>query len=805
MSCILILLYVRDEVSFDRWIANSDRVVQLHIAYIPPDRPPIRTVRAAGRMMEAIRDFAPEQVESGVRLIQSGVTISKDDYLFNEDITFADSPFLELFDLHFFLHGSAATAFAKPMDMVVTQDIALKYFGRSDVLGESLTVCCLEGNKFDAQITGVLRNLPENTHFNIEFLSYLEPSMFDFAPNMLNTWTSVNTYTYFKLRPGMTAEGLQERIHYWLYNESPISEMFSKGVKASERVHLSLMAVSDIHLYARSAAGSMGDMRPLGDINMVKTFIGIALLILIIASVNFMNLSTARASKRAREVALRKVMGASRLQVAVQFLGEAVSIAVLSLLFALAAVELVLPLYNNAINRDLSLVLVSDIPLLFGLLAMTVLVGLVSGSYPAVYLSKFLPARILQANQAGESSGPGKIRSMLVVFQFTVSIGLAVCTVVIYAQTSFARNMDVGYSFQDKLILTGLDRDGASEQQGAIVNELMVILGVKQVVLSSEAPSQDNENNMEFSLLGQSDNAQSTSLILNIYSTGAGFFEAYDMDLMAGRTFSTAYGRDEIQVIADGDDVIGKASVIINMSAARALGLSSAEEAVGRTLRAKIGRSGTHDLEIIGVSEDVYFRSTKFGIRPSVFLNHPDRFQIATINFETKDIAGLISAVERVWKQLVPMSPVSHEFLNDMVGAQYQEEEDQAKLFAAFSMLAVVIACLGLYGLASFTAERRTLEIGIRKVMGARVRDIVVLLVWQFLLPVIIANIIAWPIAWYVMNGWLEGFSHRVDNSTILLASLATGAGALAIAWLTVASRAVKVSGMNPITALRYG
>lgn len=803
MSCIMILMYVRDEVSYDKWLSDSEQVVRLHTAYYSADRPPFLTIRAAGRMMQAISDFAPEQVESGVRLLQVGATIRRKDNLFNENIMFADAPFFDLFELPF-LHGSPESSFNKPMDLIVTEETAQKYFGRSDVVGESLTVCCIQDNQFDVQITGVIMNLPENTHLDIEFLAYLEPSMFDFAPNLLNTWTSVNTYTYFKLKPGKTPEGLSSRINYWLDNESPLKEMMPEGVIPTEMLHLKLMAVPDLHLHARKDAGNLGDMKALGDIDMVYTFIGVALLILLIAAVNFMNLSTAQASRRAREVALRKVMGASRMQVAGQFLGEAISLAILSLLFALVAVELLLPLYNDAIDRQLTLVLINDLPLLLGLVVVAVLVGLLSGSYPAVYLSRFLPAKILKANQTGDTGGPGKVRSVLVVFQFAVSIGLAVCTVVIYAQTTYARNMDVGYTVENKLVLNGFGSAGATDQQQAIVNELLTISGVKDVVLSSEVPSQDNENNSGFRLLDESDDSFSDGVILNYYTTGYGFFESYDMKLLAGRTFNKEFGSDEIERIPDDEDRIGTASIVINESAMRRLGIASPQETVGKILRAEVFGSGTHDFEIVGVASDVYFRSIKFGIRASVFFNYPARLSVATISYEGNDIASLVSDVEKVWKNMVPMTPVSHQFLNDMIRAQYQEEENQAQLFAVFSLLAVVIACLGLYGLASFTAERRTKEIGIRKIMGARVQDIVTLLVWQFSVPVLVANIIAWPVAWYLMSGWLEGFSYRIDSSYILAASVVAGLSALLIAWVTVASRAIKVADANPVNALRY-
>jgi putative ABC transport system permease protein len=801
MSCILILIYVRDEISYDKWLTDGDRLVRLHTGYIPPDRPKFLTVRSAGKLMEAIKGFASEEVEAGVRLLQVNTTLVREDKVFNETVVFADQPFFELFNLPF-LYGSAETSFTKPMDLVITEEMALKYFGRSDVVGESLTVCCLQGKSMDVQVTGVIRTLPENTHLDIDFLTVLEPSMFDFAPNMLDTWSSVNTYTYFKLNPGTSVSSLEQRIARWQDSISPFVKMVPEGTTPSDRVKLKLMSVPDIHLSAIKDAGSMGDMKALGNKDMVATFVGVAVLILIIASINFMNLSTARASRRAREVALRKVMGASRLQVALQFLGEAVAIAVLSLLFALVAVEVLLPSYNQAIDRELTFVLSQELPMLFSLVAVSVVVGLLSGSYPAVYLSRFLPAKILNSNQSGESGQQGRVRSMLVIFQFSVSIGLAVCTVVIYGQTLYARSMDVGYSYEDKMVLSGLNSAEARDQKDAILNELLTIPGVKSVVMSSEVPSQDNENNTGFQKIDGGDLGD--AVIINYYTAGYGFFEAYDMKLLAGRTFDREFGTDEILPLPEGENQIGQSSIVINESAMRLLGYGSPEEAIGKTLRANVFGEGTYDLEIIGISEDIYFRSIKFGIRPSVFFNNPRSLRVATLSFETSDLSRLTAGVANVWKKLVPKAPVSHQFLNDMIRAQYVAEEKQAKLFAVFSVLAVVIACLGLYGLASFTAERRTREIGIRKVMGARVRDIVTLLVWQFSVPVLIANVLAWPAAWFIMSGWLEGFSYRLDGSYILGASIIAGAGALLIAWLTVAGRAMKVASTNPITALRY-
>ncbi|WP_262690763.1 ABC transporter permease [Kordiimonas aestuarii] len=807
MSCILILLFVRDELTYDTWVPEGERVVRLHSAFYTPGRPPFLTVRSAGRMKDAMLTYASAEVEAGVRLVRTGTTILQDDRAFDEELTFADGSFFDVFELPL-VAGTHENAFTKPMDLVISEDMAIKYFGRTDVVGEMLTACCMAGQQVEAQVTGVFKNIPENSHMSLDLLVYLDPSFFANAPNILDTWTSVNTYTYFKLRPGVTAEQFKERVWYWTDNESPFVQMLkNNGMdgKPTDAIKPNVMPLHDLHLRARRDAGNMGDLTPMGDVQSVYAFAIVAILILVIASINFMNLATARGIRRAREVAIRKVMGASRLQVASQFLGEAVVVAFAALLVALVGVEAALPIYNDAIDRTLEFRLIDDLPLLATLLAATVMVGLLSGTYPAAYLSRFRPSKILKANKSSDAGGASKFRTALVVFQFAISIGLIVCTAVIYGQTLYARTMDVGYTYDSKLALLGMRRDSVTEERDAIVQELRKLPGVEQVVLSSEAPSQDNENNSGFTLLAGADaGTTGEQVILNYHSMGYGFFEAYDIKPLAGRTFDEAYGTDEITAIPEGEERSGNASAIINETAMRSLGLSSPSAAVGRVLRSNLFQAGQYDLTIVGVVPDIYFRSLKFGVRPTIYLNQPNRFNVATVAFNTNDVSGLLADVQRVWTQHVPLVPLRRQFLNDMIDAQYQAEDSQATMFAAFSVLAVVVACLGLYGLASFTAEQRTKEIGIRKVLGARVRDIVSLLVWQFSRPVLIANIIAWPAAWFLMSGWLEGFQYRLGGGYIWMMALAAGLLALLVSWLTVASRAIRVAQTNPIHALRY-
>jgi len=809
MSCILILLYVKDEVSYDKWIPESEKIVRLHSAYYVQDRPPFLTVRSAGRMMEAIRTFASAEVESGVRILQDpGLTVIQNGNAFSERAYYADASFFDVFDLPF-AHGSAASAFANPLDLVISEAIALKYFGRTDVVGETISACCFPEERMDLKVSGVLKDLPHATHLDLDILIHMDPTMFDFAPNLLKTWTSVNVFTYFKLRDGVSAADLKERLYYWLDNESPFIDMFTSNdmgeTAVTDVTKPNIMPLEDLHLYARSDAGNMPDLTPMGDISMIYTFTVVAGLILLIASINFMNLSTARAVKRAREVALRKVMGASRKQVAFQFLGEAVAVTGLGFILALASVELFLPIYSEAIGRDIELNLLQNLPLLTSLVVVALVVGLISGSYPAAFLSRFLPARILKANKSSDAEGGASFRGALVIAQFAISIGLAVCTAVVYGQTLYAKNMDVGYKYDGKLVLGRLDALAGDEQRETLRNQLSKIPGVSSVVLSSDVPSQDFENNTGFRRLDLEDQgSDNQSVVLNYYSVGYDYMEAYEITPLAGRTFNRAFGTDMITPVASDEDRVGEAGLMINESAMRALGFAAPEEAIGKVLRSNIHRGGRQNVTIIGVIPDIYFRSIKHGVRPSVYFMLPTSFRSATISFNNTNPSVLIKAVEEVWQESVPLTPISLEFLTDMMNAQYDAEERQAKLFAAFAVLAIIVACLGLYGLASFTAEQRTKEIGIRKVLGATVVDIVRLLVWQFSRPVLIANIIAWPIAWYLMSGWLEGFEYRLESSFLMTTSLAVSVVALIIAWVTVASRAYRVAQTNPIHALRY-
>lgn len=794
MSCILITLFVREEMGYDKWLNDSDRVVRMHTAYYNAGSQPFLTVRSAGKMMAAVSDYASAEVETATRIISFDASIIQQNDVSAEELSLVDPEFFELFDLPF-LYGSKATSFIKPFDLVITEEMAIKYFGQTDVVGQTLTVCCAGPQPSELTVTGVIKDLPKASHLNTELIVYVLPAIIE-NNSGLNSWTSVNLYTYFKMREGVSIENFQERLTYWVDNESPFVERFEADQRVSDALKHKLMALEDLHLHAKTDAGNMGDLSPLGSASMITSFIIIAGLILLIACINFMNLATARASQRAREVAMRKVLGASRLQVMVQFLGEAVALVFVSLLIALVLVELVLPFYNQALDSHLQLALFNDLELLGAVVLIGLIVGLGAGLYPAIHLSRFLPGHILKSNKSTESGRTASFRTFLVIFQFSTSIALVISTVVIYSQTHYAQSVDVGYSSNNKMIL---DIRGAQGQRESLRQELLNLPEISSVVYSSEAPSQDNENNRQFKLLDADEN-NSERQLLNIHNMDYGFFEAYDVKPIAGRLFDQKFGTDEVVTIEEGQPA-GKASAILNESALAKFGFTTPQQAIGQTIEADM--RGLQHFEIVGVVPDIYFRSIKFGVRPSIYTLNEARFYVASLTFNTQNPAQLGTQIGQVWKKYAPMNPMNLQFLDSMMEAQYNDEQIQTRLFSAFSVLAIIIACLGLYGLAAYTTERRTKEIGIRKVMGARVRDIVKLLVWQFSKPVLIANLVAWPIAAFAMLNWLENFSYRIDALWLVPICLSVGFLLLLMAWITVGGNAASVARANPIKSLR--
>jgi putative ABC transport system permease protein len=597
------------------------------------------------------------------------------------------------------------------------------------------------------------------------------------------------------------SQGHQAALPAWEKRNIPDENAGEARFNAGDNQDWHVINARDVHLGEAQDA----TMSPGNDRTTIITFAVIALLILGMAVVNFTNLATARASQRAREVALRKVLGATRKQLVVQFIGESILIAILAMLIALTLVEVLVPPFAAFLEADLDVSYFGAEGIAAPVLLLVLLVGVLGGLYPAFFLSRFQPASVLKANKSSaETAGTGRLRGVLVVAQFAVSIGLIICTAIIYGQTVYARTVDPGYNRSHILQVDELSRYQLLDKGEAIVERTKRVPGVEAVGRTSIGVATQNNNNTGLMVPGNP-----KPITIGTYQVDTGFFDAMGLRLAAGRWFDEKRPLDDMTLPYPPDPAAEKAlaqrggNIVVNELAAQRLGFKNPSDIVGKTFRAAIvdNEIGLVPVTVVGVVKDSRFRSVKDPLDPIMFSNTNSGHTHMIVRFRG-DPAPVRSSVEQVWKGITTEVPFDAKFSDDIMLELYKAEDARAKTFAGFAMLAIIVACLGLFGLAAFTAERRTKEIGIRKVMGARSRDIVRLLAWQFSKPVIVANLIAWPVAWWVMRDWLNDFDARIDlgPAPFLLA----GFLALAIALGTIAGHALKVARANPIHALRY-
>ena len=798
-ACIMILLYIRYEQSYENWLPDVENTYQFQtFARNPDDGEEFFMQMASFITRERLEKDFP-QIENAAYLLGTSPVVFKDGQASStEEYKYTDEDFLKVVNLPL----AAGTTLTGARTAVLTEAEAMRRFGTADVIGRTLTLISI-GVKRDFKITGILKDLPKNSHMKINAIARLDfNELFADNPQFMTCWGCQSGWVYLKTRPGADAKQLQAQLPAWEKRNIPDEDigggvMFNAGKDQDWR----FTNVTDVHL--GEAQG--GEMTPGNDQRTITTFAIIAVLILGMAVVNFTNLATARASQRAREVALRKVLGANRRQLIVQFVSESVLISAAAMLIALALVELLVKPFAAFLDADLALNYFGANGILLPAIGLTILVGVASGLYPAFFLSRFQPAQVLKANRsAAETPGSGRLRTALVVLQFAVSIGLIVCTAVIYGQTVYARTVDPGYKRDNILQVEEMSRAQLNALGETIVERMKRIPGVVSVGRTDIGVSTDNNNNNFILLPGST-----KQVLIGQYSVDEGLFDAMGLTLKAGRWFDPSRPMDDMTTPFPPDPALEKAlaargvNVVLNEYAVKRLGFKSPQDAVGKTVRSEMfsDEAGITDVHIIGVVGDSRFRSVRTPIDPIMFRNSNQGQSHMIIRYDG-DPATVKAAAEREWKKITNEVPFNAEFSEEIMAELYEAEDARAQMFAAFSILAVVIGCLGLFGLAAFTAERRTKEIGIRKVLGARTRDIVRLLVWQFSRPVIVANIIAWPIAWWLMRDWLNGFDQRIDLGPapfVLAAAVALG-----IAIATVVGHALKVARANPIHALRY-
>jgi putative ABC transport system permease protein len=794
-ACLIILLYVRYERSYDSWLPDSDRVFQVQATWHEAGQPVSRSQASPFPVHDRLASGFPEIEALSVLRAGQTVVMRGGAPLFLDAAT-VDKAFFDIFRLPF-ADGSAATALPDTNSVVLTESEAVNQLGTAYAVGRTITIGA-GGGKRDYRVSAVIRDLPKNSSLRLAVMFRNDPSEFDSWPEADKGWGNMNQQHYVKLRSPADAASINARLPAWEKKTIAPQTIGGRIASQADILDMKLVPIADIHL----GSAQRQALAPGGDPRALATFGVVALLILGMAIMNFVNLSTARATQRAREVALRKVLGATRGQLVVQLLGESLLMVALAMLIALAATEIAAPRIGALIGADLTVSYLGQGGILLPAVGLFLAAGLLGGFYPAVYLSRFQPAAVLRANKASaEAPGSARLRAALVILQFAVAIGLIVCTAFIYWQTRFVEAVDPGYRRDGLIQIDSAWRfAGDSTEYESARREMLKVPGVVAAGRTSLGLAATNRSIQAVKAPGAA-----AALSMGVYPVDPQFFAAMDMRLLAGRFLGEAFARDRVMRSADtGALELGSGvNVVLNRNAASRLGFNDPRAAVGRTIGT--GLDGSDDLAaatVVGIVEDTRIRTARDAIEPIVYLYDPARTYQVVVRYAAAQPGAVMDGLQKVWRKFEPEIPFQGEFAEDLVGRQYASDRARGTLFAAFAGLAVIIACLGLYSLASFTTERRTKEIGIRKVLGAKVADIVKLLAWQFSKPVIVANVVAWPVAWWAMRDWLNGFDVRVPLTPgpFLLAGLI----ALAIAIGTVAGHAFRVARLNPIHALRY-
>ncbi len=773
-SCILILLYVHDELSYDQHHEKADQIYRVTREWFNSDGSPnLHLGHVAPPIGPLLKNDFPDILQMA-RISDGGNPLLRyQDKVFQEErFYFADPNIFEIFTLPL-LQGDPRNALTDPNGVVITPAMAQKYFGNEEPLGKVLNF----DNQADLKVTGVMQEIPANAHFHFDFLGSMKLPELVFGEREFKNWSSNNYATYLLFPKAYATENFIKAVPAFIGRHHP------DGEKAIPQTTLHLQRLTDIHLHSQLDS----ELEANGNIVYVYIFSAIAFFLLLIACINFMNLATARSANRAREVGLRKVVGAERQQLIKQFLGETIVLAFIALLLAVVFVELALPKFNAFAGKELALRSQGALFIFGTLLGVALFVGIVAGSYPAFFLSHFQPVAVLKGQKIGSTKS--RFRSMLVVFQFAISIILIVGMGVVYNQLEYCRTKNLGLNKEQIVVLPVNSGAEIARRYPDMRNQLLQHPHVSGVAASKRVPSGRLLDSSGGKLL---DGEKSTPLEFRIANIRVdhNFIPTYGMQMAAGRNFSTEFPTDSTEAF------------ILNETAVKKIGWASPEAAVDKPFE-----YGSRKGRIIGVVKDFNYESLHQPITPIVMLIAPQSFNSISVKIradQPADIAATLEFLKQKWQAYRPNFPFQYSFLDERYEQLYQSEHRLGQIFGTFSMLAVFIACLGLFGLASYTAEQRTKEIGIRKVLGASVSNIVLLLSKEFTRLVILATLVSWPLAYYAMSRWLQEFAYRINlhqqSGTFLLAA----ALALAIALLTVCFQAIKAAVSNPIKALRY-
>ncbi|NHE56305.1 ABC transporter permease [Cyclobacterium plantarum] len=770
--CFLIFTYVQDELSVDTYHENSDRIYRItHGKLSSPDQPenaganPFWVWHNAA-IGPAIKSYFPE-IEKVVQFSGSSdilLTDGENSYQ-EEGVFFMDSTAFDIFSWEV-IQGDPKTALVAPFSMVMTESTAKKYFGNENPIGKTLKGSDSPGrsNAGDYTVTAVIADVPANSHFSFNMLLSLS-TFRQYWPEVFDRWGYVDFYTYFLANDNFDLASFEQKIPDFLASRQDDPLYTIKVEKMAD-------------FYLRSDA----DRQPgeTGSLSNIYVFSVIGIFILVIAMINFMNLSTARSMERAKEVGIRKSIGAERMHLIFQFLGESIIIVFFAMLASLVFISVATPLMNGLTGKEIVIFNYLNWQNAPVLLVILLAIGVLAGSYPAFVLSGFRPVQILKGISVTNSSGVN-LRKGLVVFQFSLSILLIAGTIIVYSQMNHLLNKDLGFDKEQMLVLDYNYDDAVNAKSSALIAELEAHPDIISAAFSRSVPGSYFPN---AGTTIQHADGEMTQIGQAIFQVGIDFINHFDMELVAGRSYSRDFPSDSTSAL------------VVNEAAARQYGYANPADIVGKKFE-QWGRSG----EVIGVVKDFNFISLHRNIEPLTLPFEARASRYLSIKLKPENLGQTVAEVERIWGRLAPHRPFIYSFLEEDFDKQYHADIRFRKIFSAFSVLAILIACMGLFGLATYTAEIRTKEIGIRKVLGAEVSSIVTLLSRDFIKLVLVAIVIATPVTWYVMNEWLEGFAYSVEIAWWIYPL--AGMVAIIVAMATVSTQAVRAAMLNPVKSLK--
>ncbi len=763
--CLLILVYIVDELSYDQFHEKSDRIVRLALETKGGDGEWRGRVPAFYQLAELVGENL-SGVETTAQIARDRALLAHEGRQFmEENILMASRSLFDVFSVTF-LRGSPETAFENPYSAVLTEAAAQKYFGNADPVGQTIT----RNNKHEFEVTAVVDALPVNSHFQFDVLLNLDSTRDRYRPEMFESMGAQWVYTYLLMAQPESAASIDLRVN----------NLVSRFIPPDTPVEVRLVAqpLTEIHLHSRFEA----ELAPNGDVRYLYVFGVIAVFILVIACVNFMNLATARASLRAREVGVRKLLGAHRSQLVRQFLAESAGMSLLAVVFALGLATLALPLFNSVTGKEIPAAGLFHPEILASLLGIALFVGLLSGSYPAFFLSSFRPARVLKGTlESGRAGAAFRLRQGLVVFQFGISIAIVLGSFVVYNQLDFMQNTYPGFD-RDQVLSIRLPGSMRAEDIETLKARFVQQPGVQHASAASHAPPEGLNSWRVRSAGTSADNNELISWI----AVDHDYVETLGLEMAKGRAFRRDSPAD------------AGTAIMINEAMASFYNL---EDPVGQVFEFESNHFSSGSASVIGVVQDYHQTSLHEEIRPVLFFLDTYARQIL-LKMDTERLAGTIEELAGTWSSVVTDWPFEYSLLDDRFDALYNAEQRLGRIFRIFSFLAVFVACMGLFGLSAYMAERRTREVGVRKAFGASVRQLVGLLTRDFLVLVLIAYVIAAPLTWIGMQSWLEDFAYRAEFGAGLF--VLTAGLAISIAAITVSYQAVRAALMNPVETLRY-